>query len=43
MDVGLACMHVYDVESNTNNIVDTFALLTWLWETNQMLLSFNYF
>ena len=26
-NVGLACMHVYDVESNTNNIVDIFGFL----------------
>ena len=43
MDIGLACMHVCDVESDINDIVNIFALLTWLWETNQMLLTFNYF
>ena len=36
-------MHVYDGESDTNNIVNIFTLLTWLWETNQILLLFNYF
>ena len=39
-------MHVYDGESDTNNIVNIFhifTLLTWLRKTNQILLLFNYF
>ena len=35
-------MHLCDVGSDTNNVVDIFRHLFWLQKANQILLSFDY-